>query len=254
MGEVANWLPFIRNEKEPLENGWYCVKQPSSKAIAMGITWAQARDEEEEFFDGWSDELDAVYHKYLTTSSLVERLSLILSDLISKRFVFLVNAAIYVCLTNSIIRLPEIHEELEKSIINTRGLLSALPKAPSSDPLNEICTLIHSFTIDLARHVEGVPNHDGLLQTIRPLQEKFRKAIRMTAPNFRPFESSLKETRHLGRASFLANEESEDNVGEASDSEDEDHVGSSLKKPNKSQVLAISRKIYTDEVMEKAQQ
>lgn len=171
-----------------------------------------------------------------------------------------------ICLTISITRLPEIHEELEKSIINTRRLLSTLPKAPSSDPLNEICTLIHSFTIDLGRHVEGVPNHDGLLQTIRPLQEKFRKSIRMTAPNFRPFESSLKEKRHLGRASFLANEEFEDNIGEASDSEedvseeddseDEGNVGIPVKKTNKSpaRVLAISRKIYTDEVMEKAQQ
>ena len=102
--------------------------------------------------------------------------------------------------------------------------------------------------------MEGVPNHDGLLQTIRPLHEKFRKAIRKTAPNFRPFESSLKETRHLGRASFLANEENEDNVDEASDNEDEDRVGSSVKKTNKPQVLAKSRKIYIDEVMEKAQQ
>ena len=116
--------------------------------------------------------------------------------------------------------------------------------------------MIHSFTVDLARHVEGVPNHDGLLQTIRPLQEKFRKAIRMTAPNFRPFESSFKEERHLGRASFLANEENEDNPGEASDDEDEDEdpVACFVEKPNKSQMLAMSRKIYIDEVMEKAQQ
>lgn len=157
-------------------------------------------------------------------------------------------------LTTSITRLPEIYEELEKSIITTRGLLNALPKAPSSDPLNEICTLIHSFTIDLARHVEGVPNHDGLLQTIRPLQEKFRKAIRMTAPNFRPFESSLKETRHLGRALFLANEESEDNAGEASDNEDERHIVAFGNSTHKPQGLVKSKKIYIDEVMVKAQQ
>ena len=94
-GEVANWLPFIRNEKEPLKNGWYCVKQPGSKAIKLGITWAQARKEEENFFAGWSKELDAVYHKHLTTTSLVERLSLILSDLISKRYFPLVSFAVY---------------------------------------------------------------------------------------------------------------------------------------------------------------
>jgi hypothetical protein len=116
--------------------------------------------------------------------------------------------------------------------------------------------LIHSFTVDLARHIEGIPDHDGLLQTIRPAQEKFRKSIRMTAPNFRPFESSLKEQRHLSRASFLANEETEDEVGEASDNEDKSQGdlrhGQKRKKP---QALVVkSRKIYIDEVMEKAQQ
>jgi hypothetical protein len=37
-GEEANWIPFIRNEKETLENNWYCVKQPSSSDIKLGIT------------------------------------------------------------------------------------------------------------------------------------------------------------------------------------------------------------------------
>ena len=88
-GEAGNWLSFIRNEKEPLTNGWYAVKQPGSQAIENGITWAQAREEEDRFFTtepGWCD-LDAMHQKYLKTSNLVARLSEILSDLISKRFV-----------------------------------------------------------------------------------------------------------------------------------------------------------------------
>lgn len=88
-GEETNWLPYIRNEKESLENNWYCVKQPSSSDIKQRITWMEARRRENEFFSmtpPWS-ELDAIYQKYLRTSNLVERLSLILSDLISKRFV-----------------------------------------------------------------------------------------------------------------------------------------------------------------------
>lgn len=88
-GEETNWLPYIRNEKESLENNWYCVKQPSSNDIKQRITWMEARRRENEFFSmtpPWS-ELDAIYQKYLRTSNLVERLSLILSDLISKRFV-----------------------------------------------------------------------------------------------------------------------------------------------------------------------
>lgn len=87
VGEEANWLPFIRNEKEPLENNWYCVKQPSSNDIRQKITWTEARQREDEYFSmtaPWSD-LDTMYQKYLRTSNLVERLSSILSDLISKR-------------------------------------------------------------------------------------------------------------------------------------------------------------------------
>ena len=48
----------------------------------MGITWAQACNKEEIFFAMWSDKLDVVYYKYLMMLCLVERLSLILSDLI----------------------------------------------------------------------------------------------------------------------------------------------------------------------------
>lgn len=88
-GEESRWLPFIRNEKEPLENNWYCVKQPNSVDLKQGVTWAQARAREDEFFSitaPWS-ELEGIYQKYLRTTNLVDRLSSILSDLISKRSV-----------------------------------------------------------------------------------------------------------------------------------------------------------------------
>lgn len=49
-----------------------------------------------------------------------------------------------------------------------------------------------------------------ILQAIRPAQEKFRKAIRVTAPDFCPFERKFKGTRQLGRATFLHSEEGEE--------------------------------------------
>ncbi|KAG6838895.1 hypothetical protein C0991_007481, partial [Blastosporella zonata] len=72
-GEEPDWIAIIRNEKEFLENGWYCVKQPSSSQISGGMTWAQARKSEDEFFAStaaWS-ELDTIYQKYLRTGNLV---------------------------------------------------------------------------------------------------------------------------------------------------------------------------------------
>jgi hypothetical protein len=135
-------------------------------------------------------------------------------------------------------RLPEIHSELEKTISETRERLNKLPKAPSADPVNDICTLIYTFTTDLARHVEGVADKDGLLQAIRPAHEKFRQAIRSTAPNFQPYEEKQrpleekpKAKRRLSLPSFLLNEEVDDAAGS------DENVP-----------------IYIDEVMERAHQ
>ena len=87
LGEESNWLPFIRDEKEQLENNWFCVKQPSSMELKVKMSWTQARKMEEDFFSTkapWS-QLEETYQKYLKTSNLVERLTTVLSDLIATR-------------------------------------------------------------------------------------------------------------------------------------------------------------------------
>ncbi|KAF9525001.1 P-loop containing nucleoside triphosphate hydrolase protein [Crepidotus variabilis] len=225
LGEEANWLKFIRNEREPLVNNWFCVKQPSSDDLKKGITWSRARDVENRFFFStapWS-ELEGIYQSYLRTSNLVKRLSTVLSDLIAKR-------------------LPQIQEELEKSIQIAYNSLSSLPKEPSSDPRSEISSLLHVFTADLAKHVEGVPDSAqstfgegqsaGLIQRIRPAQETFRRAIQATTPNFRPYEKKDGGTRTFQSPSFLKSEEEE----------------------AKRDCLKPTSVIYLDEVLQKATQ
>ena len=163
--------------------------------------------------------------------------------------------------------MPEIQDELERSILGTRKLLGQLPRAPSSDPRSEISTLLHSFTSDLLRHVEGVPDDEhstfgagiGLIQAIRPAQDRFRRAIRETAPNFKPFERGTSSRRYLPRPEFLRSEEGDE--GEASDDQEEggsvtdmeesanygslDLVGRKRKKPT-------SEVIYIDDVLDRA--
>ena len=87
-GEEARWLRFIRNEQEPLMNHWYCVKQPGSQTLQSGISWAEARSQENDFFAStqpWSN-VEAQYQKFMRTANLTRRLSTILSELISKRW------------------------------------------------------------------------------------------------------------------------------------------------------------------------
>ncbi|KAF4620301.1 hypothetical protein D9613_001087 [Agrocybe pediades] len=231
-GEEPNWLPFIRNEKEPLVNNWFCVKQPSSNDLKANPTWEQARKQEDTFFSStapWS-ELDSVYQKYLRTGNLVDRLSLILSDLISKR-------------------LPQIYQELEENITNARRDLASLPPPPSDNPHTEIAALIHKFMNEVAKHVEGIPQADGLLQRIRPMNETFRINIRSTAPVFRPFEKKHDGKQHIHRAPFLVAEEGEIWDGEESDPED---GGGDVVYPRRQRSFAHPRKIFIEEVMQRA--
>ncbi|KAJ2922805.1 hypothetical protein H1R20_g14300, partial [Candolleomyces eurysporus] len=192
-GEQNHWLPFIRNEREALDNNWYCVKQPSSSDIKQKITWDEARKREDDYFSmtpPWN-ELDTIYLKYLRTRNLVERLSSVLSDLIAKR-------------------LPEIQEELDRSIIKVREILSSLPRPPSTDPVNEVTNLLYEFVADLHQHVDGVPGENGLLQCIRPAQDRFRRTIRDTAPQFMPFERRRADGKVLRPPTFL---EGDDDIG-----------------------------------------
>lgn len=166
-----------------------------------------------------------------------------------------------------VIRLPQIHEELEKALGVTRNSLIQLPKKPSEDPRSEISTLLHDFTRDVARHVEGVPistigpfaNHskvekgsfrEGLIQDINAAQEKFYIMVRSTAPNFRPFEKKDAQKKHLHSAAFLRLEEGDGFKDEMSDDEDISPLATSDVKIKKTSVA--QPKIYIDEVLEVA--
>jgi hypothetical protein len=80
-----------------------------------------------------------------------------------------------------------------------------LPKAPSSDPVSEVLSVVGQFSSQLSRRLEGTPDVDGILQTIRPHQQAFKRAIRATAPRFIPWGKD--DARELPVVDFLANED-----------------------------------------------
>lgn len=53
----------------------------------------------------------------------------------------------------------------------------------------------------------GIPEKNGLIQTIHPAQREFRRAIRQTAPVFVPFSRKQFKDRSLPPVKFLDNEE-----------------------------------------------
>ena len=148
------------------------------------------------------------------------------------------------------ISLPEIQQELERSIISTRFALSMLPREPSNDPRNEISNLLHGFVTGLVQHMEGISDEDGFIQSIRPAQETFKIAIRRTAPEFQPFDSKRSEggSKSLGKAMFLNNEEEE--VSETDDYDSE--VDASFELQDKTSRKRKRQIIYIDEVFKRA--
>jgi hypothetical protein len=145
--------------------------------------------------------------------------------------------------------LPEIQQELEKSILSASFELSTLPTKPSKDPRNEIANLLHGFVTHLVQHTKGVPDSDGLIQSIRPAQEKFKLAIRQTAPEFRSFEKRFAGTKTFRRANFLKNEEG---VSDMDDDCHEEGIVDPLIDPKGRTIRRKSRIIYIDEVLKRA--
>ncbi|KAI5982232.1 P-loop containing nucleoside triphosphate hydrolase protein [Pisolithus albus] len=233
-GEEESWIRLIRNEVEPLDNNWYCVKQPSSHDITLGINWIDARNMEKQFFrekKPWSG-LDSHLHRLLGTGRLTERLSVILAELIARR-------------------LPEIQDELQTIIIQTRNDLGELPPAPSKNPVGEIHRVLKEFTRELSELLKGTPDEEGLIQTIRSYSEAFKREVYATAPNFVPWEQKDSLLcRKLPPPKFLSNEENVDAEDEGDDDEDKDDDDDRGSRPP---VTLRGNVIYIDQVMRRAQ-
>ena len=116
----------------------------------------------------------------------------------------------YVSSLSSPSRLPHIQEELQKLLAATDEKLTQLPKPPSTDSLSEVLYLLSTFTRVLGKYLDGTPYADGLLQSIRPACDTFRKAIRATEPDFRPYDrkmaASNPEVHTFIVPSFVSNE------------------------------------------------
>lgn len=93
------------------------------------------------------------------------------------------------CSPHKFPRLPGLEDELKNLLKQTQDHLEKLPKPPPANPVGEIIDMVSVFSRSLSDYVEGTPDEQGIHQKIRPLHEKFRDAIRDTAPDFRPYKT-----------------------------------------------------------------
>jgi hypothetical protein len=108
-------------------------------------------------------------------------------------------------------RLPELQCELDRLLEQVNDDISCLPDPPSSEPMVEIMKRIGDFVRSIEHIVAGAPDENGLIQALLRPREQFRRAIRETAPDFRPFEQprNVSAAPVLPQPRFLLNEEAE---------------------------------------------
>ena len=130
-----------------------------------------------------------------------------------------------------LVRLPELQGEVDRLLEQAEHDISRLPIPPTSEPMEEMFKLVDLFVGSLQCLVDGTPEKDGLIQTLRKSQEVFKGDIRQTAPDFRPFERPRNGSTVplLPPPRFLSNEEPE----------------------SVSQPLDTTRAIFVEDVMEK---
>ncbi|KAF8833698.1 hypothetical protein BDN67DRAFT_985847 [Paxillus ammoniavirescens] len=84
--------------------------------------------------------------------------------------------------------LPKLKQDVEQLLAFCLEDLGALPAPLSSDPQVEVLRKVNDFCSAFKGIVDGTGSDKGLAQRNRALYSDFKRDIRGTAPDFRPFE------------------------------------------------------------------
>ncbi|KAG8988902.1 hypothetical protein FRB94_010068 [Tulasnella sp. JGI-2019a] len=188
-GGQEKWVRILRNQDNPLPNGWFCVKQPDLPQLRSGISWENAKAAEAVFFEEtspWS-QLDPEIRERLGSAALAEQLGKILSELVAQK-------------------LPIIDEDITRQLRIVNAELLKLPPPNSKDPKALVVGLFRDFERKLSKHMEGLPEiHDadnitsGIIYEIHNTFERFKDDVRRTAPRFCPWDSKVAIARDVLR-------------------------------------------------------
>ncbi|CAE6452917.1 unnamed protein product [Rhizoctonia solani] len=172
-GSEQPWISMIKNETETLRlrHGWFSVKQPSARQLEGGMSWSEARELDEKYFQDtapWST-IEEEWRKRLGCSNLISHLGETLGKVILSR-------------------LPHICDEVDRLIALNASQLESIPPPPSLDPLAEVLQLVNSFTRDITHHVQGDPRsgRPGLVQSLVISAKAFQEDLRKITPVFQP--------------------------------------------------------------------
>ncbi|KLO12399.1 hypothetical protein SCHPADRAFT_941237 [Schizopora paradoxa] len=178
------WKDVLSGKEHPLMLGYYCVKLSDDVERASNLSRAQRNDAERTFFEAkspWTElQANPTLRKRFGVGNTVADLSTQLSRLLE-------------------LALPGLRTKAEQLLAECKSMLAELPRPIAVDASTEILTRVTDFCQHLTATVNGldcVTSEDSVsatdgktfVQQNRATYLQFKRRIRSTAPDFRPFE------------------------------------------------------------------
>ncbi|KAG2034094.1 P-loop containing nucleoside triphosphate hydrolase protein [Suillus americanus] len=170
INQRRKWVEIIegRSEDHTLRHGFYCVRLPDDAERAQRLSRAESQRRAAEYFDTTSPWKDVIDRHRFGIPGFVSDVSQLLIQLIEET-------------------LPCLRDDVDKLLAKCIKDLDELPPPLANDPQIEVLGRVNTFCDVFKRFVNGSHEDKCLAQRNRTLYAIFKRDIRGTAPDFRPF-------------------------------------------------------------------
>ncbi|KAG1896029.1 P-loop containing nucleoside triphosphate hydrolase protein [Suillus fuscotomentosus] len=170
INQRRKWVEIIegRSEEHTLMHGFYCVRLPDDSERAQRLSRAESQRRAAEYFDTTSPWKDVTERHRFGIPGFVSDISRLLIQLIEET-------------------LPCLREDVDTLLAKCTKDFDELPPPLENDPQIEVLGRVNTFCDDFKSFVNGSHEDKSLAQQNRALYAIFKRNIRGTAPDFRPF-------------------------------------------------------------------
>ncbi|KAG1844213.1 P-loop containing nucleoside triphosphate hydrolase protein [Suillus subalutaceus] len=167
---VANGWKSLKghSEEHTLRHGFYCVRLPDDAERAQRLSRAESQRRAAEYFDTTSPWKDVIDRRRFGIPGFVSDISRLLIRLIEEA-------------------LPRLREDVDALLAKCTKDFDELPPPLENDPQIEVLGRVNAFCDDFKSFANGSHEDKRLAQRNRALYAIFKRDIRGTAPDFRPF-------------------------------------------------------------------
>ncbi|KAG1876589.1 P-loop containing nucleoside triphosphate hydrolase protein [Suillus subalutaceus] len=170
ISQRRKWVEIIegRSEEHTLRHGFYCVRLPDDAERAQRLSRAESQRRAAEYFDTTSPWKDVTDRRRFGIPGFVSDISRLLIRLIEEA-------------------LPRLREDVDALLAKCTKDFDELPPPLENDPQIEVLGRVNAFCDTFKSFVNGSHEDKRLAQRNRALYAIFKRDIRGTAPDFRPF-------------------------------------------------------------------